>query len=112
MSVEDAIAAAVEARLRPVLERVLSKVAQIEASTVAADGYLSTAKAAELAEVHPDTIVAWVKAGKLPEHRAGRELRVRRDELHRFMAVSRSRTDDESAEDESSRILERRRREG
>ena len=54
---------------------------------VPADGYLSVEEAAELARVSKNTIRAWVKDGKLPRRMAGRELRVRRDELHQLLAA-------------------------
>jgi len=49
------------------------------------DQYLSVQKAAEFAEVHPDTIRAWVKEGRISGARAGRELRVLRSALRRFL---------------------------
>jgi excisionase family DNA binding protein len=72
--------------------------------------YLSVEKAAAVAEVHPDTIRAWVKAGRLPEHRAGRELRIRRDELHRFLDRASDGDVRPTAEDEAAMILSRKRR--
>ena len=56
--------------------------------TAPADGYLSIAEAATLARVSKNTIRAWVKDGKLPRRMAGRELRVRRDDLHRLLAAA------------------------
>lgn len=49
------------------------------------DGYLSTEAAAEFADVAVGTIRRWVREGKLPEHRAGRRVRVLRSELARLL---------------------------
>jgi excisionase family DNA binding protein len=51
----------------------------------AEDGFLSVTKAAQLADVAPGTIRAWIRAGRLTEQRAGRVLRVSRRELAQFM---------------------------
>lgn len=46
---------------------------------------LSTAEAAAHAKVTPETIRRWVVAGKLPEHRAGREIRIARADLDQLL---------------------------
>jgi hypothetical protein len=51
-----------------------------------------------------------VRAGRLPEHRAGRELRIRRDELHRFLDRAGEGDVRPTVEDEAAMILARRRR--
>jgi excisionase family DNA binding protein len=48
--------------------------------------YLSTSEAARRVAVHPATIRAWITQGVLGSHRAGREIRVRVDELDAAMA--------------------------
>jgi excisionase family DNA binding protein len=96
------VRAAVNEALGPVLDEVR---ARGPADVV----YYSVEKAAAVAEVHPDTIRAWVKAGRLPEHRAGRELRIRRDELHRFLDRVGDGDVRPTAEDEATLILARRR---
>lgn len=59
----------------------------IEASVRnAGDGYLPVTKAAQLAAVAPGTIRAWIRTGRLSAKRAGRVLRVSREELERFMS--------------------------
>jgi excisionase family DNA binding protein len=100
--VKQEVRAAVHEALGPVLEHVKGGV---PGDVV----YLSVEKAAATAEVHPDTIRAWVKAGRLPEHRAGRELRIRRDELHRFLDRVGDGDVRPTAEDEAALILARRR---
>ena len=49
--------------------------------------WLSTGEAAELARVTQRTIRRWISAGKLVPVHAGRELRVKRGDLERFMAA-------------------------
>lgn len=44
-------------------------------------GYLSTEEAAQLINVHPNTIVRWIKWGKLPASKIGREYRIPRDAI-------------------------------
>ena len=48
--------------------------------------YLSVAEAAAFARVTPGTIRRWVRAGELTRHEAGARVRVRRDELEKFLA--------------------------
>jgi len=43
--------------------------------------YLSTEEAAQLMNVHPNTIVRWIKSGKLPSSKIGREYRIPRDAI-------------------------------
>jgi excisionase family DNA binding protein len=47
--------------------------------------YLTVVDAAGFASVTPQTIRAWINAGKLTRYRAGRALRVHRDELERLL---------------------------
>ncbi len=51
--------------------------------------YLSTTSAARLADVAVGTIRRWVAEGRLTPHRAGRHVRVRRDELEALLAAGR-----------------------
>ena len=50
--------------------------------------------AAGIASVTPQTIRAWINSGKLTRYRAGRALRVHRDQLERLLC-------DAAAEDEA-----------
>jgi excisionase family DNA binding protein len=56
--------------------------------------YLSVRAAAELASVTMSTIRRWVREKRLVEHRAGREVRVKRTDLERLMSVGRRRAAD------------------
>jgi excisionase family DNA binding protein len=111
MSLEDSFRAVVREEVqRIVREELRTALAEIRLpGSGDADQYLSTERAAALAGVHPDTIRSWVKAGQLPEHRAGRELRIRGDELRRFLDAHNTETNRPSAEEEASTILARRR---
>lgn len=109
MTIDEVVRAAVADEVRKALEEIRSMVAESVRGAATDDGYMSVEKAAEFAEVHPDTIRGWVKAGKLPEHRAGRELRLLRSELRAFMNADVANGPRQSAEDEAGRILSRRR---
>ena len=50
------------------------------------DEYISTADAAEIARVAPSTIRRWVRARQLAKHGTGPRVRIRRDELERYLA--------------------------
>lgn len=51
--------------------------------------YLTVAQAATVARVARGTIRRWVREGRIAEYRAGRVVRVRRDELDRLMRGQR-----------------------
>ncbi len=91
MTVEDAIRVAVREEVRNALRELLPELARPVVPTAGLGVYLSTADAAELANVRPETIRGWIADGRLPGHRAGREWRVRRDELETLMAHGRER---------------------
>lgn len=100
--------------LRTLLREVVReevRAALVEAGTTNpdGDGYLSVQKAADLADVHADTIRAWIRAGRLHGYRAGRELRVLRTELHRFLEAGDLADTRETPEEEAATILARRR---
>lgn len=108
MSIEDDIRRVVREEVRAAVREALADVGKALTPPVD-DGYLSVEKAAELAEVHPDTIRAWIKAGRLVRHQAGRELRVRRSELHAFLACEKA-SERATPEAEAAGILARRRK--
>jgi excisionase family DNA binding protein len=90
MSLEALLRSIVSDEVRRVLQDELP--ALLKRSTTSAraqDGaevYHSVGDAAVIAGVRPETLRTWISAGKLPEHRAGRLLRIRRDELEALMA--------------------------
>lgn len=52
----------------------------------ASDEYLSTADAAQIARVTPGTVRRWVRARQIARHGTGPRVRIRRDELERYLA--------------------------
>jgi excisionase family DNA binding protein len=76
----------------------------------ASDAYLSVAKAARVADVAPGTIRAWIRAGRLTAKRAGRVLRISRDELERFMSGAPDKTRQAEIRRRATKLLDRGRR--
>ena len=109
-TVDSAIRAVIGEEVSRVLrEELPGLLAQLLATMARSDCYLSVAKAAEVADVHPDTIRGWVKAGHLAGHRAGRELRIRLDELRRFLdGGGGGPKNRQTPEEEANEILSRR----
>lgn len=109
MSLEDTMRSMIREELRHVLQEELpAMLAQVRPPGDVGE-YLSVEKAAAIADVHQDTVRGWVKSGRLPEHRAGRELRVRRDQLRRFLEGNHGEKDRPTAEEEAVTILARKR---
>jgi excisionase family DNA binding protein len=111
MTIEDTIAAVVEAKVRQVVREELRAALAEVGQRRGDDCFLSIARAAELADVHPDTVRGWVRGRQLPEHRAGRELRVKRSELERHLNRGADLNGGRPAtpEEEAGAILARRR---
>lgn len=85
MSIEDTIRAAVAEGVREGVSAVLAQLRPGKVDTLRAPRYLTTDQAAGIAAVTPETIRDWVKTGHLPEHRAGRDLRVLFADLEAYM---------------------------
>jgi len=77
---EDAIRTIVREELRPIREAL----ATLKGPTAATEMMTAT-EAAELARRSPETIRAWVRAGKLKRYGANGRLLVQRDELLRLL---------------------------
>lgn len=92
----------VRAVLREELQAVMCGTAR-GASQAAA--YLTTEDAAAIARVEPATVREWVRRGDLRRHQAGRELRVRRDELEAFLTTGRRSDDEHNVEALAVKIL-------
>jgi excisionase family DNA binding protein len=78
--------------LRPMIaEMVRAEVARVLAERERTDdeGFMSTTDAARYAGVALGTIRRWIREGKLPEHHAGRHLRVRRADLDGLLVGER-----------------------
>lgn len=105
MSTDEWLAITMEllrAIVRPV---VIEEVARSGASTTIE--YLTVNEAAEVARVVPNTIRRWQRTGRLDKHWAGSAVRVRRDDLDRFLR-GRRRADGRSPEDLADEELRRR----
>jgi excisionase family DNA binding protein len=85
MTVDQAIRAAVRDAITDELRKAVKPVVQEKPVAVASE-YLSADQAAAVAGVRAATVREWISQGKLQGHRAGRLLRIRRDELERFLA--------------------------
>ena len=83
MTIEDAIQAAVEKRLEPLVAKLEAVLAQFGGGP---SDYLTAKEAAKMAGVTPATVRGWLKAGDLAGHGRGRVLRIRRSELEAFLA--------------------------
>ena len=82
MTLEESMRETIRAIVRDEVDRALA------AHAVPAE-YLSTGEAAELARVAPGTIRRWIREHRLEQHRAGREVRVRRAELENLLRSGR-----------------------
>jgi excisionase family DNA binding protein len=69
--------------------------------------YLTVDEAAEAARVAPNTVRRWQRNGRLDKHWAGSAVRVRRDDLDRFLRGQR-RADGKSPEDLADEELRHR----
>lgn len=56
--------------------------------------YLTVIEAAEIANVHPNTIKNWIKAGLLKGCRPGRDLRIKKQDLDNFFVKASPSTED------------------
>lgn len=81
----DATAALARAIADLVRVEVDRRVAEAITGRPAAAELLTTAEAAAHAKVTPETVRRWVAAGKLSEHRAGREVRIARADLDQLL---------------------------
>lgn len=87
-----------------ITKEVRAEVRRVIAEAMRPDEYLSPASAAKLAEVTPETIRRWVKAGKLTRYgvsgkkKRTRVLRVSRLELERLLRSDGAQNDELSPE--------------
>jgi excisionase family DNA binding protein len=109
LTLEGALRALLRDEVRRVLRDELGAlVAQVAPQRTSPEEYLSVKRAATIAGVSQGTVRGWIRTGRLPEHRAGRLVRVRHADLVALLARGRRErvpTVDEQAE----RILARRR---
>lgn len=74
------------------LEDQIRRIVREELQRASADhvDYLTTRDAAAVAKVAEGTIRRWIRSGRLPTHRAGRVMRVRRTDLVELLKRSES----------------------
>src|SRR5260370_23890966 len=108
MTFEETLRAIVREELKNVLRTdLLPQLGDGRCANSEEDRYLSLQKAGEFIDIHPDTIRKWIKEGRLHSYRAGRELRVLRSELCRFLEAADSVEQRGTAEEEAATILGR-----
>jgi excisionase family DNA binding protein len=107
VSLEEALRDVFRQELRSIVQEVRAAVEGSRAKAPDDESYLSVQRAASVADVHPDTIRKWINSGRLPRHKAGRELRVRRDELHRLLEGGIT-EDRPTPEEDAAAILSRK----
>lgn len=108
-SIEDAIDARVRVAVREEMRGVMREVLA-ELKPIASGDYLSVVEAARIAGVHPETIRLWIRAGRLPRHKSGREWRVMRAELDAFLkAGDKPPASADTPEERATAILNRTR---
>lgn len=78
---------ALRAILREIVREELAERREGPRGATGPDAYLATSDAAKLARVAPGTIRRWMREGRLPRRRAGRELRVKRADLEALLVA-------------------------
>lgn len=104
-SVDEAIRAVVRDAITREMRQTVKATSQ--STLVTSAEYVSADRAAEIAGVRSATVRQWVSGGKLPGHRAGRLLRIRTDDLHRFLSGGRDTTTVVDIETRRRRALDR-----
>lgn len=79
-ALKDIVREAVSEALASERPRIVEEVAEKLGAAIRPEVYLSTAKAAKIADVTPDTIREWVQAGDLKRYGAG-QLRIKASDL-------------------------------
>jgi excisionase family DNA binding protein len=105
-SVEHALREFLREIVRDELAQIVEALRRLESALSASNStpleYLGAEEAADIAGVTPDTVRAWVRRGDLPRHRAGRLVRIRRDELEAFLG--RRSNGNDSGDDMTARV--------
>lgn len=84
-SIEETIDTLVARRVREELSAFERRIVELVKPVQGGD-YLTPGEAAKVASVHVDTVRLWLKSGKLPKHHAGGRMRIRREDLDRFLS--------------------------
>jgi excisionase family DNA binding protein len=87
MSVDEILRCIVREELRPLREQLAALASTVEQRSDNRGEFLSVKGAATIASVSVGTVRGWVSCGRLQAHRAGRLIRVRRDDLMRLLSA-------------------------
>jgi excisionase family DNA binding protein len=102
-TIEEAIGEVVRHAVAAELQKTLAPAVRAAGhSAPFEEGFISIARAAELADTHPSTIRAWIRAGKLAGGRTGRHYKVRRADL---IAVIQGEADPPAGSGERARMV-------
>lgn len=93
------------------LRETIRKIVREEVEAALADiatptEFLSTGEAAELARVAPGTIRRWIREHRLEQHRAGREVRVKRADVEQLLRSGKRPANDLTPEQQAERDFE------
>ncbi len=106
MSVDEILRCIVREELRPLREQLAAIASTVEHRPDSGGVFVSVKGAAAVACVSVGTVRGWIFSGRLQAHRAGRLLRVRRDDLMRLLAGPPSAPPKAAtADDQAVRIL-------
>jgi excisionase family DNA binding protein len=105
-SVDEILRCIVREELRPLREQLAALTSTVERRSDNRGEFLSVKGAATIASVSSGTVRGWISSGRLQAHRAGRLLRVRRDDLIRLLSAPPSApTERATAAEQAIRIL-------
>lgn len=77
--------------------------------SVANGDSLTVEDVARIEHVHPETVRSWCRSRRLKSHRAGRQYRVRPDDLAEFLSGPHASEGTETPDEFAARILARKR---
>ena len=105
-SVDEILRCIVREELRPLREQLAALASTVECRPDNRGEFLSVKGAATIASVSVGTVRGWISSGRLQAHRAGRLLRVHRDDLMGLLSVPpRAPTEPATADEQAVRIL-------
>jgi excisionase family DNA binding protein len=106
MSVDEVLRCILREELRPLREQLAALASAAERRPVNDGEFVSVKGAAAIASVSSGTVRGWISSRRLPAYRAGRLLRVRRDDLTALLSASPAApTEPATANEQAVRIL-------
>jgi excisionase family DNA binding protein len=106
MSIEDIIDARVRVAVREEMRGAVRELLEEIRPGQPAD-YLTAEEAAAIARTHPETMRQWLREGRLPRHKKGREWLVRRSDLEEYLKATDKAPSADSMEARAAAILRR-----